>query len=291
MVRKNFDVVWDSSSRIFDNQEYFQEKEIDRLKNLIKKASSIRNNTIVLTLPASIIMDDRLLDSFLNNVSLLARCGAKLFIVHDNKDLVEDALKSLGFDNRFDKETVEDSVGFKIKEMVISGYINKFIVSKLISLGTNCIGISGKDCGLMSAVPFPQKNAGDFGGLEKPILGNLEILNNFQNNDIVSVISPIAPDYAGRTKLVDPRTLVSTIGACLDASLVVFPCSEEESRLLSLKGKDLFALKDFLQNNKNKFISRSLLYSSILALESGVENVIFPCAGDTDSLFSSIFKE
>lgn len=288
MARKNLDVVWDASLGIFDRLEYSQKKEVSLLKNIIRKSKDLCDKTVTLKLPSAILENDLLLDAFIDDVSLLADCGAKIFIVQDSENSVEKILKSLGFVSRFDKESVEDSVDSTITEMVLSGYVNKKLVSKLSSLGISAVGISGQDCSFVSAVPFPDGIAQDFRGFGKPIINNMEILANFQESGIVGIVSPVALDGAGRTKLVSPNFLVAEIASCMDASLVLFPCSAEESSILS-SGLTIFELKELLQNGQDD-ISRDLIISAILALESSSAKALFPCASESDSIILSIFN-
>jgi len=77
----------------------------------------------------------------------------------------------------------------RIAEMVLSGGINKEIVSLLNSDGAKAIGISGKDANFQEAAPKDFENFGYTGTIQRV---NPEIVENIIDDGFVPVIAPIA---------------------------------------------------------------------------------------------------
>ncbi|MGL4226933.1 MAG: acetylglutamate kinase, partial [Rickettsia sp.] len=83
-MQENLKLVWQNASNL-------KGKEVDSIsslnniaiiKNIIKCSSELKNQAIVLKLPATIIIDDKLFTAFIESVRLLEMCGAKIYIVH-----------------------------------------------------------------------------------------------------------------------------------------------------------------------------------------------------------------
>ena len=106
-------------------------------------------------------------------------------------------------------------------QMVLSGDVNKRIVNALQTAGTNCLGISGVDCNLLSAARMTVK------GQDIGFVGILEavdtrIIDLCQKNGIVPVVSPISRDSDGNIYNVNADLAASEIAKALHAGHLVF---------------------------------------------------------------------
>ena len=77
----------------------------------------------------------------------------------------------------------------RVVEMVLSGEINKEIVSLLNNYGAKAIGISGKDAHFMIAKPKDFDKFGLTGEIESI---NPDVINNLLHEKFVPVVAPIA---------------------------------------------------------------------------------------------------
>jgi acetylglutamate kinase len=75
--------------------------------------------------------------------------------------------------------------------MVLSGLVNKRLVSSLVAASVPAVGISGEDAGLISAVPLDGRGADRAG---KPVAVNSSILRTLLTAGYLPVISPLAAD-------------------------------------------------------------------------------------------------
>ncbi|RUM69163.1 MAG: acetylglutamate kinase, partial [Sulfurovum sp.] len=88
-----------------------------------------------------------------------------------------------------DGQRVTTKEVMRIAEMVLSGEINKEIVSLLNNQGGSAIGLSGKDANLLEAIPKDFENFGYTGMIQNV---NPKVVCNIIDDGFVPVIAPIA---------------------------------------------------------------------------------------------------
>lgn len=268
------------------------------IKNVIDFSNRIKDRILVIKLSAAIIDNDELLTNFAENVQLINSCGAKICIVHDHGSIVSDILQSLGFDEKIINNTkVADHKSTQIIEMVVSGYINKLIVSKFCSLGCNVVGISGKDGNLIQAKKskllykkVTEPDIIDIGFISEPIIVNPEILLNFEENDIIPVISPIASDENGRTHLLDVNLTTAIVSSALDADHLILPCEERILDSRDLTYKDITMLQKILNSRSSSAKISNIIKAAITAIENSTHMVHFTNPKLKDSVLLAVFQ-
>src|SRR6185312_10117334 len=96
--------------------------------------------------------DDTLSHQFAADIVLLKQVGINPIVVHGGGPQIGKMLERLKIPTSFvDGLRVTDSTTVEIVEMVLSGSINKQIVSEINAAGGMAIGISGKDGQLIEA--------------------------------------------------------------------------------------------------------------------------------------------
>ena len=266
------------------------------IKNIIKISSELRDQVVVFKLPSLIILDDKLLEDFASIVQLLDSCGVKIFIVHDHINLVSETLKLVGFDRQFiDEAQLVNHKNSKIMEMVLSGYINKRIVSKLCNLGCFAVGISCKDGNLIQAerLNTSHRRAAYQGVIDldfarEPVMVNPEILMHFEDNNIIPVISPVACDEKENTHLLNVDLTASMIAVALEADHLILLCDELEfTKKNSLKVKEIGVLQDLLSSSSSTKIV-GLMEAAISSIQNCSNCVHFINAASPDSILFSM---
>jgi len=153
--------------------------KIDVVKTLLDALPFIKkfaNEKIVIKYGGSAQTSDALKEQFAQDIVLLHLVGMKPIIVHGGGKSITDMLADLGVDTKFvDGQRVTTKEVMRIAEMVLSGEINKEIVSLLDNHGSKAIGISGKDGGFLKGIPKDFENFGYTGIIEHV---NPEIVNN-----------------------------------------------------------------------------------------------------------------
>ena len=148
------------------------------------------NEKIVIKYGGSAQTSENLKSQFAQDIVLLHTVGMKPIIVHGGGKSITNLLNDLGVDTKFvDGQRVTTKEVMRVAEMVLSGEINKEIVSLLNNQGGKSIGISGKDANLLEAIPKDFENFGYTGVIQNV---NPEIIENIIDDGFIPVIAPIA---------------------------------------------------------------------------------------------------
>jgi acetylglutamate kinase len=111
--------------------------------------------------------------------------------------------------------------------MVLSGSINKQIVSAINAVGGLAVGLSGKDANLIAARKLePRRIASDshiekvldLGFVGEPARINAKVLETFERSDIIPVIAPIGVGAAGETYNINADTVAGAVAAAVKAT-------------------------------------------------------------------------
>ena len=206
--------------------------------------------TIVIKLGGAAMTDSESLSSFARDIVLMKQCKVNPIIVHGGGPMINEALKKSKIDFNFiDGKRVTDAKAIKVVEMVLSGDVNRTIVTALNSQGGKGIGLSGKDASLLIC----EKENENLGFVGKPVTANTEILTHLVENDFIPVIAPIGTDYLGQTYNINADTMAGVISAEMNAD-----------RLLLLT--DVTGIK----NSESKLVKRATSQEIKKLLESGV---------------------
>jgi len=166
---------------------------IEVVKTLLEALPYIKrfsNEKIVIKYGGSAQTNDTLKEQFAQDIVLLHLVGMKPIVVHGGGKSITDMLSALDIGTKFvEGQRVTTKEVMRIAEMVLSGSINKEIVSLLDNHGSKAIGISGKDGGFLKGVPKDFDNFGYTGTIEHV---DPEIVNNIIEDGAVPVIAPIA---------------------------------------------------------------------------------------------------
>jgi acetylglutamate kinase len=267
------------------------------IKDIIHRNSDLKNEVVVIKLPADIIENDELLSNFVENIKVITDSGAGVIIVHDYTKLVESTLKLFNIDPKFINDFhVADHKTSQIIEMVLSGYINKRIVSFLCNVGCKTVGISGKDCCLIESRKslVAQKSGNDIinvGFIGEPIAVNCQILLNFLETDIVTVISPVSSGLNRATHLLDADFTAAAIAAELAAKHLIFLTNLGDLLIegQSLKTCNLHKLKTLHQQSIIKPEYERIIQATGKALENSTQFVYISNATYLDAILLTIF--
>ena len=166
---------------------------IEVIKTLLDALPYIKrftNEKIVIKYGGSAQTSETLKEQFAQDIVLLHLVGMKPIVVHGGGKSITNLLADLGVETKFvDGQRVTTKEVMRIAEMVLSGEINKEIVSLLDNHGSKAIGISGKDGGFLKGMPKDFKNFGYTGNIEHI---NPEIVNNIIEDGAIPIIAPIA---------------------------------------------------------------------------------------------------
>ncbi|CAK0778330.1 Acetylglutamate kinase [uncultured Gammaproteobacteria bacterium] len=169
-----------------------------------------------------------LAEKFARDVVLLKHVGIHPVVVHGGGPQIGQMLERLKIKSAFiDGLRVTDQETVDIVEMVLSGSINKQIVTAIQAAGGMAVGLSGKDGRLIRARHLrrtkrdPDSNIErvlDLGFVGEPHHINTEILKTFESTDVIPVIAPIGVGDNGETYNINADTAAGAIAAALNAA-------------------------------------------------------------------------
>jgi acetylglutamate kinase len=167
--------------------------KIETVKTLLDALPFIREfrkEIVVIKYGGSAQTSPQLKEKFAEDILLMHLVGIKPVIVHGGGKKITDMLDALSIDTKFiDGQRVTTKEVMRIAEMILSGEINKEIVSLINSYGAKAIGVSGKDAHFITA------KAKDF--TKWGLTGNItdvkpDVILNLIREGFVPVIAPIA---------------------------------------------------------------------------------------------------
>ena len=169
----------------------------------------------------------KLADLFARDIVLLRQIGINPIVVHGGGPQIADMLKRLKIKSEFiDGLRVTDEATVNVVEMVLSGSINKQIVSAINAAGGFAIGLSGKDGNLIRCDKATRTKRDPDSNIEKVLdLGlvgepneiNPHILALFDESDITPVIAPIGTGPDGETLNINADTVAGAIANAVGA--------------------------------------------------------------------------
>jgi len=163
---------------------------VQTLLDALPFIQKFNNEKIVIKYGGSAQTSDILKEQFAEDIVLLHLVGIKPIVVHGGGSSITKLLADLGVETKFvDGQRVTTREVMRIAEMVLSGEINKEIVSLLNNHCGKAIGISGKDANFLEARAKDFENFGYTGIIETV---NTAIVDNIIDDGFVPVIAPIA---------------------------------------------------------------------------------------------------
>ena len=175
--------------------------------------------TLVIKYGGHAMGDPELADMFARDIVLLRQVGINPIVVHGGGPQIADMLERLKIKSEFiDGLRVTDEETVDVVEMVLSGSINKQIVS--------AINAAGKDGHLITCEKAkrtkrdPDSNIEkvlDLGLVGEPKEVNPHVLALFDESDITPVIAPIGVGPNGETLNINADTVAGAIAKAVDA--------------------------------------------------------------------------
>ncbi|WP_420138508.1 acetylglutamate kinase [Sphingomonas sp.] len=155
-------------------------------------------------------------EDFAEDIVLLKAVGINPIVVHGGGPQIGAALKAQGIESRFvDGLRVTDAATMKVAEMVLSGAINKEIVSWIAAEGGRAVGISGKDGRLVTATKV--QGAQDLGFVGEPDDVDTRILDTISKAGMIPVVAPIGVGTDGQTYNINADTMAGALAIATGA--------------------------------------------------------------------------
>jgi acetylglutamate kinase len=188
------------------------------------------NKTIVVKYGGNAMDPDGARD-FAQDIVLMKQTGINPVVVHGGGPQIGAMLKKLNIASTFiDGLRVTDEPTMEVVEMVLSGTINKQIVSDINAAGGRAIGLSGKDGNLIIARkarrtkrdPATNKEVAiDLGLVGDPEKVEVQVLQTFINSDLIPVIAPIGVGRNGESYNINADTVAGAVAEAVSSERLV----------------------------------------------------------------------
>ncbi len=201
------------------------QKYIDKTRILIEALPYIKcfsGKTVVIKYGGSAMLNDELKKSVLQDIVLMKLVGISPVIVHGGGPEINKMLKKIDKQPEFiNGLRVTDEETMDIVEMVLSGKINKEIVTNFQLQELNAVGICGKD-GYTIKARKKFVDGQDAGLVGEVVEINTNLIKTLIQNDFIPVIAPIGLGEDGNTYNINADYAASTIAGVLEAEKLVF---------------------------------------------------------------------
>jgi acetylglutamate kinase len=199
--------------------------KMDTVKTLLEALPFIKefkNEIVVIKYGGSAQTSPQLKEKFAEDILLMYLVGLRPVVVHGGGKRITDLLDLLKIPTEFiDGQRVTTPEVMRIVEMVLSGEINKEIVSLLNAHGAKAIGLSGKDAHFIKAEPKEHAKWGLTGTITDV---DAEVILRMIRESFIPVIAPIACDdemgHPGYN--INADLAASKVATALNANKVIF---------------------------------------------------------------------
>ncbi|HEY8949759.1 MAG TPA: acetylglutamate kinase [Rhizomicrobium sp.] len=173
-------------------------------------------------------MENGVSEDFAQDIVLMKMTGIDPIVVHGGGPQIGRMLGKLQIPSTFvDGLRVTDQAAIEVVEMVLTGQINKQIVTGINGAGGRAVGISGKDGNLVVAKKLErmkmdpktlQSRPVDLGFVGEPEAVNGEVLRTIINSDLIPVVAPIGVGTKGETYNINADTVAGAVAGAMSAA-------------------------------------------------------------------------
>ena len=170
-------------------------------------------------------------DDFAQDIVLMKQTGIDPVVVHGGGPQIGAMLKKLNIHSSFvDGLRVTDQDAVEVVEMVLTGSINKQLVTSINAAGGRAVGISGKDGNLVVARKLAltkkdpvtgKETVHDLGFVGEPEKINPEVVHTIMKSELIPVIAPIGVGPKGETYNINADTVAGAVAGAVKAERLV----------------------------------------------------------------------
>ncbi|MEO1168689.1 MAG: acetylglutamate kinase [Pseudomonadota bacterium] len=224
---------------------------------------------------------------FAMDIVLLKAVGINPIVVHGGGPQIGAMLEKLGVESEFvEGLRVTDAETARIAEMVLSGAINKELVSWIDQAGGRAIGISGKDGGLVRAEKVTRtvrdpasliEKVVDLGFVGEPAVVDRSVIDTISDAGMIPIIAPVGVDADGQTYNINADTMAGAVAGAMNAARLFLLTDvpgvlDKEGALLTDLSPDMIGQLKADGTASGGMIPK--LDTCVKAVESGVEAAV-----------------
>jgi len=265
--------------------EAVMQQHIDKINTLVEALPFIqefKDKSIVIKYGGSAMVDDNLKAKVIEDIVFLKHIGMRPVVVHGGGNKISSLMKKLGKEAVFiDGIRITDKETMEITEMVLTGFINKEIVSLLNRKGAPAVGLSGKDGMLIQTrrkglVQTVNQTSVDYGYVGDITQINTRLIDILEENGFIPVISPVGFGEEGESHNLNADTVAGHVAASLKAEKLML--LTDVQGILDAKKQLISSISE---DRIKELINQSVITGGMIpkvrtgfyALENGVKKV------------------
>ncbi|MEW5706798.1 MAG: acetylglutamate kinase [Actinomycetota bacterium] len=205
---------------VVDMQDVMEKAQI--LTEALPYIKEYHGKTVVIKYGGAAMERTDLKEVVATDIVLMKYVGLNPVIVHGGGPEVSRYMKAMGKEVKFvnglrvtDEETID------IVKMVLTGKINKEVVSLINRHGKLAVGLSGDDGNLIIARK-KQTNGVDLGFVGEVVKINRQVLDNLIKDDFIPVVATVGVGEDGMSYNINADKVAGEIAAALEADKIIF---------------------------------------------------------------------
>lgn len=207
----------------------------------------------------------------MTDIALLSTIGIKVVLVHGGGKEIDSMLKKLGIESHFvnglrytSKEAMD------IVNMILSGKVNKELVSGLEKHGAKAVGLSGTDANLITAKKIDGEF--DYGYVGDIIAINENVILDLLAKDYVPIISSVGKNADGELFNINADTAACAIASKLNAENLIL-LSDVKGLYLDPKDSSTF-MPELAISDIPDFIEKGIISGGMIPKIQGIAQSI-----------------
>jgi len=159
--------------------------------------------------------------SFAEDLVLLQHIGIRPVVVHGGGPQISDLMKRLGLNSEFvDGIRVTGKEAMEVVEMVLTGRINREIVTMVHRHGGRAVGLSGRDAGFLVGEKKVLSGR-DLGQVGQIVSVNSEILDLLDRHRYIPIVAPVGVTGDGIALNINADEAAAVIAGSLKAEKLI----------------------------------------------------------------------
>ncbi len=207
------------------------QKTVNILIEALPYIQKYAGKTIVIKYGGNAMIDERLKQSFSQDIVLLKQIGINPVVIHGGGPQIGEVLKKIGKESHFiNGMRVTDSETMDVVQMVLGGLVNKQIVTMINQAGGRAIGLTGKDGNLIKAKKLVMSKKStdnlppeiiDLGHVGEVKEINAGVVRMLDADKYIPVIAPIGVGDKGTTYNINADFVAGKIASELNAEKLI----------------------------------------------------------------------
>ncbi len=233
--------------------------------------------------------------TLVDDLVLLQQSGLRPVLVHGGGPEISRMLERLGVEAKFvDGLRVTDAETIDIVEMVLSGKVNKHLVSLIHQRGGRAVGLSGRDGALLEATPHPRTELGFVGEIAHV---HTELIETLLEDSYIPVISSLGFGVDGQAYNLNADVAAAGLAVALGAEKLIILTDVPGIHRPGEDGRERIALLD--PSSARELAATGVVSSGMLpkleacvdAVEQGVPSAHIIAAGDPHGVLIELFTD